>query len=185
MPYSEEAYRLLRDVAGFALQHGVERGRAPRIIPSDYPPELNEIRATFVTLNKERKLRGCMGILEAERPLVVDVAQNAFAAGFRDPRFPPLTAQELPHIELHISILSPCEPIRYDGEEDLIRQLRPGLDGIILQEGFRKATFLPAVWQNLSQPGVFLRRLKEKAGLPESYWSQTMTFYRYTVESVH
>lgn len=185
MPYSEEAQRLLRDVARLALNHGVEHGRAPRISPSEYPPELADIRATFVTLNRDRKLRGCMGVLEAERPLVIDVAQNAFAAGFRDPRFPPLTAEELPTVELHISILSPCELIHYEGEEDLIRQLRPGSDGIILQEGFRKATFLPAVWQNLSHPGVFLKRLKEKAGLPESYWSDTLTFYRYTVESIH
>ena len=111
-----------------------------------------------------------------------DVAENAFAAAFRDPRFPPLRPDEYPRLEYHISILNPPEPMTVTSEADLLQQLRPGVDGLVLIEGARRATFLPSVWEQLPDPRQFLAHLKMKAGLPADYWSDSLRFERYTVE---
>ena len=174
----------LRAVAREAIEFRLREGREPETDVSRYPPHLRETRATFVTLRREGKLRGCVGTLEAVRPLVVDVAHNAWAAAFRDPRFPPLEAAEREGLDVHLSILRPAEPLDFGSEEDLLGQLRPGVDGLILEEGGRRGTFLPAVWESLPEPRAFLRELKRKAGLPADHWSDTLRAHRYTVESV-
>lgn len=145
-------------------------------------PELLEKRATFVTLTKGGALRGCIGMLEACRPLAEDVAENAKAAAFHDPRFPPVTREEFDQIEFHISVLSPPEEIRFSSEADLLEQIRPGTDGLILQEGMRRGTFLPSVWEELPDKEVFWMHLKMKAGLPTDYWSDTLRVFRYTAD---
>ena len=150
----------------------------------DYPAELTEPRATFVTLEKNHQLRGCIGMLEAVRPLAEDIAENAFSAAFRDPRFPPLEAYELNDLEIHLSILTPAEPVSFSSEQDLLAQLQPGIDGLILEEGHRRGTFLPSVWESLPEPGQFLRHLKQKAGLPSDYWSKNIRIYRYQAEII-
>ncbi|WKJ91668.1 AmmeMemoRadiSam system protein A [Methylomonas montana] len=165
-----------------SIAHGLQTGRPLAIDLDDYPTELCQVRATFVTLERRGQLRGCIGMLEALRPLAEDVAENAFAAAFRDRRFPPLAADELADLDLHISVLSPTEAIGFTSEADLISQLRPGIDGVILQEGGRRGTFLPSVWDDLPEPSEFLKHLKQKAGLPPSYWSDTLQAYRYTTE---
>ena len=128
-------------------------------------------------------LRGCIGHLEAVQPLVVDVAENAFAAAFRDPRFPALTAREWPDVEVHLSILTPAQPITFVDEPDLLAQLRPGEDGLILEDGPNRGTFLPSVWESLPDAGQFLTQLKRKAGLAANHWSEQLRIYRYGTES--
>ncbi|MCB1819855.1 MAG: AmmeMemoRadiSam system protein A, partial [Gammaproteobacteria bacterium] len=155
----------LLDVARRSIEHGLATGRPWSVSPSEYPPDLKAVRASFVTLQHAGQLRGCIGHLEAVQPLVVDVAENAFAAAFRDPRFRPLSAQEWPQIDLHLSILTPAEPMRFRDEADLIQQLQPGEDGLILQDGPYRGTFLPSVWESLPDPVDFLVHLKHKAGL--------------------
>ena len=148
----------------------------------EVPPELMDERATFVTLTISGHLRGCIGMLEACRPLAEDVAANACAAAFEDPRFDPLTKKEFEKIEIHISVLSPPEELTFSSEEDVLSQIRPGIDGLILQEGFRRGTFLPSVWEELPEKELFWAHLKRKAGLPTDYWSATLRVFRYTTE---
>ena len=173
--------------AGDAARQSVARGIAGEPLHIDaraYAPSLRIPRASFVTLYVRDELRGCIGSLEARRPLIEDVVENAHAAAFHDPRFPGLAPAELEHLTLHISILTSPEPLQFESEDDLLRQLRPGIDGLVLTERHHRGTFLPAVWTHLRTPREFLTRLKEKAGLPHDYWSDTITVERYTTESV-
>lgn len=179
---SEEHRRQLRDLAYASIKHGLQTGSALEIDIKDYPAELRETRATFVTLHRNEQLRGCIGILKPVRPLAEDVAYNAWAAAFQDTRFSPLGAGELDDLDIHISILGTPEDMHFSSEEDLVKQVRPGTDGLILEEGFNRGTFLPSVWESLSDPHEFVNHLKLKAGLPANYWSDKVRIKRYTVE---
>jgi uncharacterized protein len=143
--------------------------------------ELNAPGAVFVTLTQKGELRGCIGSLEAWRPLDADVRANAKAAAFNDPRFPPLRATELPATRVEVSLLTPATPIRFVSEEDALSQLRPGLDGVILECGSHRGTFLPQVWDSLPERHLFLDHLKRKAGLPPNYWVPGIKLSRYEV----
>jgi len=182
MSLSDPHRKLLLELAKNSIVHGLKTGEPLKPELSHYPPELQVKRATFVTLERNHQLRGCIGMLEAVRPLVEDVAENAFLAAFRDHRFPALEVDEIDDLELHISILSPAEPLTFDSEQSLIDQLRPGIDGLILEEGYRRGTFLPSVWESLPEPRQFLRHLKQKAGLFPDYWSDTLKVSRYSTE---
>ena len=184
-PEQAPARIALLDVAQRSIASGVQTGEPLRVDPDDYPPELREQRATFVTLRRAGELRGCVGALVASRPLVADVAHSAFSAAFRDARFPALDVDELDDLEIHIAVLSALEPLLVRDEADLLDQLRPGVDGLVLREGAQQGTFLPAVWKNLPDPSDFLRELKHKAGLPLEGWSDSWEVLRYTVESIH
>jgi AmmeMemoRadiSam system protein A len=173
----------LLDVARRSIESGLWHGNPLDVQPLDYPESLRPVRATFVTLQIQGRLRGCIGTLEVRFPLVKDVADHAFAAAFEDPRFPSLRKDEFPHLEIHISILSPSEPMVFGSENDLLAQLRPGIDGLVLHLGQRRATFLPSVWESLSEPYIFLAQLKQKAGLPLDFWSDDLKAERYTTES--
>jgi AmmeMemoRadiSam system protein A len=129
-------------------------------------------------------LRGCIGGLEPVRPLVQDVADNAYAAAFQDPRFPPLEAAEFNAVKIHISLLTLPQALVFSSEQNALTQLRPGIDGVILQEGERRATFLPSVWKSLISPERFLSSLKEKAGFSADYWSETLRLFRYGCEEI-
>lgn len=120
-----------------------------------------------------------MGSLQATRPLVQDVAQNSFSAGFRDPRFPPLLEMEYKQTHLHISILEPAQPMSFSNEEDLLRQVVPGEDGLILSVDGKQGTFLPSVWETLPEKQDFWRALKLKAHLKEDFWSDRIQVSRY------
>ena len=149
------------------------------------PPEetwLYEDGATFVTLKLAGKLRGCIGSIEPQRAIVDDVRRNAVAAAFRDPRFPALTAKELQRVQIEVSLLSPVEPLAAASQEELLACLRPGTDGVVLNCGPRRSTFLPQVWKQLKTPAEFLLGLKRKAGLDTEFWSSDLEFGRYTVE---
>jgi len=143
---------------------------------------LEKTGACFVTLKAHGQLRGCIGSLEARQALYDDVVHNAVAAALRDPRFPPLSAAELNEVEIEVSLLSPATPIDCFDEADALAQLRPGVDGIILEYGAHRGTFLPQVWEDLPQPQLFLAHLKRKAGLPENFWSDDIRLSRYTVQ---
>jgi hypothetical protein len=173
----------LMDVARRSIEHGLASGQPLVVIPSEYHLDLKAVRASFVTLQKNGQLRGCIGHLEAVQPVVVDVAENAFAAAFRDPRFSPLTAAEWPDVDVHLSLLTPPERMRFSDEADLIGQIRAGEDGLILQDGPNRGTFLPSVWESLPNPVDFLIHLKRKAGLAANHWSDRVEVYRYHTES--
>lgn len=145
-------------------------------------PKLSQPGATFVTLTQNGQLRGCIGSLEAYRPLATDVAENAAAAAFRDPRFPPLTNDELDRTQVEVSLLEASEALEFVDEADAIAHLRPGIDGVILTHGNRRATFLPQVWESLPDPQQFMARLKLKAGLPVKFWDEEITLARYGVQ---
>jgi uncharacterized protein len=152
----------------------------PTLSPAD-SPELHEPGATFVTLTQDGHLRGCIGSLEAWRPLLKDVQENARAAAFRDPRFESLSADELPRTRVEVSLLTPAEPLSFSSEADALAQLRPEVDGVIFTAGNRRSTFLPQVWEQLPEPAVFMAHLKQKAGLPASYWGPDVRLERYGV----
>ena len=174
---------LLR-LARESIRHGITHGTALPIDIAALPDELKAVRASFVTLEKNGELRGCIGALEAYRPLAQDIVENAYAAAFEDPRFPPVREEELDKLEIHLSLLTPSEPLHFQSEQELIAQLRPGVDGLILAERGRRGTFLPSVWEQLPDPAQFLEHLKMKAGLPPGYWSDSVKIYRYETEVV-
>lgn len=142
---------------------------------------LGEPGATFVTLTRRGALRGCIGTLIAERPLREDVTGNARAAAFRDPRFAPVTREEMADLGVEVSLLSPIEPVEYESETGLLALLRPGVDGVLLEYGQQRGTFLPQVWEQLPEPKAFLAHLKRKAGLPADFWAHDIKVSRYTV----
>lgn len=184
MSLNKEHQQRLLELAKRSIEQGLKTGKALNIDLTDYPPELVVPRATFVTLNKNHALRGCIGVLEAIRPLAEDIAENAFSAAFNDPRFPPLSIDELKDLDIHLSILTPAEPMLFSSEQDLLLQLQPGIDGLILQDGYRRGTFLPSVWEALPKPEQFLRHLKQKAGLAPDYWSDRINVSRYRTEMI-
>lgn len=143
---------------------------------------LNLPGASFVTLKLDDDLRGCIGSLEARKPLGEDVAHNARAAAYRDPRFPPVSSHERPRLQIEVSVLSTREPIDVASESDLLSQLRPGVDGIYLEYGGMSSTFLPQVWESLPDPAQFMAHLKQKAGLPADFWNANLRLSRYTVQ---
>lgn len=153
-----------------------------RAVSSPHPePWLDEPGATFVTLRLGGSLRGCVGSIRAYRPLRDDVRSNARAAAFSDTRFPPLARGELDAVELEISLLSEPEPLEVTSEDEVFRALRPGVDGVILECGDCRGTFLPQVWEQLPDPRDFLAQLKRKAGLPPGFWHDDLSLWRYTV----
>lgn len=164
------AREAIADRAGYALER-------------DWPHAwLDERAATFVTLRLDGELRGCIGTLEAVRPLGSDVSHNAWAAAYRDPRFSPVTSAEISLLHVEVSLLSAREPLSIASERDALAQLRPGIDGIVLEYGERRATFLPQVWEGLPDPLDFLSELRRKARLPARFWHPDVKLSRYTVE---
>ena len=181
---NDQDKQTLLAVAQESIQNGLRNGNPASITSSDYSAELQETRATFVTLTINGELRGCIGTLNAYQALVKDVAEHAYAAAFQDPRFTALTQNEFPHLHYHISILSPTEPVEFESEQDLLEKIRPGIDGLVMEEGQHRGTFLPSVWESLPDRHSFLQHLKNKAGLPKNYWSETIRIQRYTVEDI-
>lgn len=152
--------------------------KGEEFIPHDIPPVLTEYGASFVTLKlKTGELRGCIGSVYPTKPLILDIIDNAKNAGFQDPRFEPLTVDELPNLQLSVSILSSIERINFKDERDLLSQIYP--HGVILAERDRRAVYLPIVWEQLPDRAVFLNSLKEKAGLAPDYFSRTLEAYKF------
>lgn len=182
--YTNNEKQIMLKAALDSIRYGVEHHAVMPIKLEDYSEALRQERATFVTLELQKELKGCIGTLEARQPLIEDIVYNAYAAAFEDPRFYPVQKQEVDFLEIHISILSEPEPMSFKSEADLLQQICPGIDGLILTEGGHRGTFLPSVWEELKEPQEFLRHLKVKAGLPMNYWSSTIKMERYTAQMI-
>jgi AmmeMemoRadiSam system protein A len=176
--YPVDAGDVLLPLARFAIASAL--GTDARSVDADQP-WLRQNGACFITLMLESRLRGCIGTLRAHRPLVEDVKTNAQGAAFRDPRFSPLTAVELSAVRVEVSLLSALEPMRFSDERDALRQVRAGVDGLVLEYGRHTSTFLPQVWESFQAPADFLAHLKYKAGLPPDFWDAEVRLSRYTV----
>lgn len=181
--YSAHQQQTLLSLACDSIHHGFEYNRPLQIELAKSPAWLTEKHASFVTLKTGDGLRGCIGTLEARAALGDDVAKNAWAAAFRDPRFPPLAPEEMSGLTLQISILSIPEKIEFTSEQELVDKLRSGIDGLILSDRSARGTFLPSVWETLPDPAIFLRQLKLKAGLAADYWSDSIGVMRYSTET--
>lgn len=177
-PSTEDRGHILTQLA----RASIARALGEPVEAPPHPDWLDAPGAAFVTLTREGELRGCIGSLEARRSLAEDVEENARLAAFADPRFPPLSREEFADTRVEVSVLSPAEPLAFSDEADALRRLRPGVDGVILEYGRHRATFLPQVWRQLPDPRDFLAHLKRKAGLPADFWHPDIRLYRYTVE---
>lgn len=161
---------VLLTLARQALQEAVCGKQPPALDLAALPPPLRQPGASFVTLTRRGELRGCIGALEPCQPLVLDVCEHAAMAALEDYRFPPVTSDELPEIEIEISRLTPSHTLQYDCPADLLTLLRPGVDGVILRDGLRRATFLPQVWEKLPDTAEFLSHLCAKMGAQPELW---------------
>jgi hypothetical protein len=177
---STEPGHILLPLAGSAIARAVGLAVAP-FHPAATAAWLQAPGATFVTLTQQGELRGCIGSLEAHRPLQQDVEANAVAAALRDPRFAPLQAHELARTDIEVSLLSVREALVFGSEGEALAQLRPGVDGVVFQFDRLRSTFLPQVWEQLPDVGSFMAHLKQKAGLPADFWSAQVRLERYTV----
>ena len=144
----------------------------PHFDENELTSTLSQDGASFVTLTEYGQLRGCIGTLEPYRPLVEDVIENAIAAATKDYRFPSVRSEELVHISIEISYLTRPQVLNYEDSDDLLRKLRPGIDGVVIRDGMRRATFLPQVWDKLPTPAEFLNHLCLKMGVPENTWQK-------------
>ncbi|RLD10691.1 MAG: hypothetical protein DRI56_02365 [Chloroflexota bacterium] len=169
---TKQEQKILLKIARLALEKKVRGQKLPLIDLETLPQRLREKGASFVTLTKKGSLRGCVGTLEAFQPLANDVQARAVAAALDDFRFPPVTPDELPEIKIEISRLTPPRPLEYETPEELLEKLRPGIDGVVLRDGMRRATFLPQVWEQLPEPEQFLNRLCYKMGASMNAWRE-------------
>ena len=171
-------------VAWSTIDHGLNSGEM--LVPSlkGYGSPFTDAGATFVTLTAaDGRLRGCIGSLTSDMPLLQNVSRNAFKAAFADGRFQPLTAPESTSVGLEVSVLGPWERVPGENEEEIVSQIRPFIDGLIFVEGERRGTFLPSVWKSINDPTTFFRQLKKKGGFAEDYWSDQVKVYRYHTET--
>jgi len=184
MKLNSKDKEFLLKLARQTLEEHFAAGKKLEINERKVPKNLREKRATFVTLFKAGELRGCIGQILPRFPLYKDVINNTLSAAFSDPRFPQLKFEELGGIKIEISILTIPKRIIYDDTTDLLRKIKPGEHGIILQTGFFQATFLPDVWKELPTIEDFLTNLSLKAGLSPGAWKNPDTeFFYYRTES--
>lgn len=162
--------QILLRLAREAMESAVKGEALPPLDRQSLPSPLREEGASFVTLTIHGELRGCIGALEAYQPLADDVREHAVAASLRDPRFPPVGESELSRIRLEVSRLTAPTPLEYSSGDDLLKKLRPHVDGVILKDGFRRATFLPQVWEKIPDPAEFLDHLCQKMGVRPGLW---------------
>lgn len=178
----QERQRLIA-LARDAITRSVQRRELAPLDLNALSENVRRNGASFVTLTKHGELRGCIGSLEARRPLVEDVRENAISAAFHDPRFSPVRPGELDDLRVEISVLSAPQPLSYDGPDDLIAKLRPGVDGVVIESGWNRATFLPQVWEKIPDPHQFMEHLCRKAYLPaDAYQRPGLDVYTYQVE---
>ncbi len=181
----EEKQRLLT-LARQALEHGVRGQPLPAIEDASLTPTLRANGASFVTLTVRGNLRGCIGALEPYQSLAEDVREHAIAAALEDYRFPPVQERELADIHIEVSRLTQPVPLEYSTADDLLAKLRPGVDGVILKDGFRRATFLPQVWEKVADKEEFLSHLCMKMGAPSDQWKRKhLDVLVYQVEEFH
>ena len=171
----------LLDIARRSIAAGLDGASMPDPSAEDMQGALASQRGSFVTLTIDGELRGCMGVIESPRSLAQNTADCALSAAFRDPRFAPLSGAEAERIRIEVSVLSEMQPIVVRDREDLLQQLHPGVDGLLMEDGRYRSVFLPQVWEKLGSAQQFLEHLLSKAGLPGDYWSDTIRFSRFHV----
>ena len=174
---------MLLKAARQTLVSRATRGTPPEVNAESFPQSLRGHAASFITVQQDGRLRGCIGSLASHQPLIRDVVENTVKAGFADPRFKPVRSEELTSLRVKIAVLSPSAPLSFETEDDLIAQLEPQRDGLILSDAGKRGVFLPMVWDSLPDPAEFLAGLKVKAGLPKDHWSATMKVHRFRAES--
>ncbi|MGD9638119.1 MAG: AmmeMemoRadiSam system protein A [Alphaproteobacteria bacterium] len=171
--------RFIIDLARKSIDYSLEKGGAFRADLKNMPPELQEKGSCFVTLEQDNNLRGCIGSIIAYRPLAEDIVDNAYAAAFRDTRFSKITKNEFQNTELSVSLLTPFQEMTFSDEDDLLEQLRPGIDGVIIEDMGRRAVFLPVVWEYFDKKEDFMMHLKVKAGLSAKHFSNSFRASRF------
>jgi AmmeMemoRadiSam system protein A len=182
-PLTDEEKQILLHLAREAMELRVRGKKLPALDVNSLTPHLRENGASFVTLTIHDELRGCIGALEAYQPLAEDVREHAIAAALEDPRFPPVDQSELSRIQLEVSRLTAPRLLEYSSAEDLLIKLNPHVDGVILKDGRRRATFLPQVWAQIPNPVNFLDHLCSKMGARSNLWRDTkLQVYIYQVE---
>ncbi|MEE8350773.1 MAG: AmmeMemoRadiSam system protein B [Rhodospirillales bacterium] len=171
-------------LAAATILHGLNHGKPLDVKADDFPAALLETGACFVTLKRAGILRGCIGSAEARRPLFEDIAENGYRTAFKDPRFPALKMDELEGLDMSVSVLSPQTEMNFSDEGDFLSQLRPGIDGLVIEDNNRRALFLPSVWRQLPDRATFTQHLKAKAGLSKDHWSDTFRAWRFEAGEV-
>ena len=181
-----EEHKTLLHMAREAIEHRVRGETLPPIQKESLTSNLKEQGATFVTLTIQGQLRGCIGTLEAYQPLADDVREHAIAAAFEDPRFHPLREDELNRIQIEVSRLTRPVPLEYKDADDLLSKLRPHIDGVLIKDGLRRATFLPQVWEKIPDPAEFMDNLCYKMGAGHHHWrNKHLDVFLYQVEEFH
>lgn len=180
-----EKQTLLR-IARESMEHAVKKEKMPPLDLNSMSELMRADGASFVTLTIHGNLRGCIGALEPYQPLALDVREHAIAAALEDPRFPPVSPSELEKIEVEVSRLTVPERLEYTDAEDLLAKLRPNIDGVILRDGFHRATFLPQVWDKIPDKEDFLDNLCYKMGASQNLWRKKhLEVLIYQVEEFH
>jgi len=169
-PYTADEQQLMLDIAREALTAAANQNSRPKLDVGALPPALQERRACFVTLNEDGELRGCTGTIVPRRTLAEEISVSAVHSALFDPRFLPVRNDEVPHIQIEVSVLTLPTRVQFSSPEDLIRQLRPGIDGVVLERGGNRATYLPQVWDRFPNAVEFLNSLSLKAGLAADAW---------------
>ncbi len=177
--------QVLLQQARLSIEQGFDTKRPLPVNLEPLDAVMRDPAAVFVTLTLDAKLRGCIGSLEAKVALAQAVANAAFNAAFRDPRFPPLSVDELQQIEIEISVLSEMQEWRPGTRQSLLEELEPGIDGLLIEDRGHRATFLPQVWEKMADAEDFLGQLMLKAGLPARHWSDSLQVQRYQVLCFH
>lgn len=184
---SIEEQKILLCLAREAMERGVRGEEPPPLDESSLPPSLREEGSSFITLTIYGQLRGCIGSLEPRQSLAQDVREHAVAAALKDPRFPPVMEEELGRIQIEVSRLTRPVPLEYRDTEDLLSKLCPHVDGVVVRDGtYRRATFLPQVWEKISDPAEFLSNLCYKMGVDPNLWrTKHLDVLIYQVEEFH
>ncbi|MEY4099565.1 MAG: hypothetical protein RL300_736, partial [Pseudomonadota bacterium] len=181
-PWLQDKYgQLLLQVARAAISNTLGQSMALPDLGGQTADVLHAHGASFVTLKQQGELRGCIGSLQAHRPLLADIQANAIAAALHDPRFAPLTLLELDVTTVEVSVISAMQPLPFESESHALAQLRPGVDGVVFEFGRYRSTFLPQVWEQLPDAAEFMAHLKQKAGLDPNFWAAEVRLQRYTV----
>lgn len=185
-PLTNSEKSILLKLARQSIELAVNNRRLPKLNLAEYSPALRENGASFVTLTEDGDLRGCIGALEPYQPLVQDVCEHAAAAATEDYRFLPVTPDEVSKLKIEISRLTPPQPLAYSDPAELLTLLRPNIDGVVLRDGIRRATFLPQVWEKIPDPATFLAHLCQKMGAPGNLWQRKqLDVLTYQVEEFH
>lgn len=182
-----EEQKILLRLAREAMERGVKGESLPPLDESSLPPTLREEGSSFITLTAHGELRGCIGSLEPRQSLAEDVREHAVAAALKDPRFPPVSEEELNGIKIEVSRLTRPVPLEYQDADDLLSKLCPHVDGVVVRDdSYHRATFLPQVWEKISDPAEFLSNLCYKMGIEPTLWrTKHLEVLTYRVEEFH